>query len=277
MKRSAVSVPSKGAKGGTAMKKWTRRAPLAGALLVMALVAGCAASPGQTRPEDAQEREITQASGIEPAIASQVDRDGAAEPWLDPDAPVSNAGNLAPGIDPNAPVSARPDPDPTVGSGRGPTAPVGSAGSGFAGVDPGAPPTAPVAGGAGSGAFVGIEPAQPLQQCGEDKYVHGEGQSPERRKCLWDAYLSNRSALFRTVAYTTEGDPITYDVSVQQRDSIAVRIDSQDRFGTQGQFAYTCTAMDFTDSLGFVLRGCTASEPNADGQFLTEDGELHIP
>lgn len=259
------------------MRNWTRSSLVAGMLLVSLLAAGCAASPGERALSgDAQQPEIAGPAGIEPAGGAQggVGRAkgaGGGAAVADPDAPVAAVGGAAV-TDPAAPAGTVGAPAAQVD----PRTPVGSAGGGFAGMDGGpSHATAPGSEGAGSSAYPGIDPVL-VEQCGEDGNVRGEGRSPDRRKCLWDAYLANRPATFRTVAYTVEGDPIAFDVSVQHRDQIAVRVDSEDRFGAMGQFAYTCTAMEFIDDSRFVLKGCTPSDPGSEGAFVTEDGELYI-
>lgn len=95
------------------------------------------------------------------------------------------------------------------------------------------------------------------EQCGEDQNVHGEGVDEAVRGCLWDAYQAGKPATFRTVAYTIEGDPIAFDVQVLGADEIRVLVDSEDKFGEQGQFRYSCTRMERTDRSGFALTGCT--------------------
>jgi len=257
---------------------------MAGMLLASLRAAGCAAPAGAGASSDeARGREIAQASGREPAGAALVDMDGNAVAAIDPAAPTAPAGRLAPAVDPDTPVSSAgqitpmPDPDTPVSTGPVGSGSGGAAGGGAAGFDPGvAYPTAP-AGGAGTTGFPGVASDMPLLYCGEEKNVHGEGIDLEARECLRDAYLSNRQATFRTVAYTVEGDPITYAVDVLQRDRIRVLIDSGDNFGAKGQFLYTCTAMAFTDNSGFVLQGCDPSGAGGDRAFLTEDGEVHIP
>lgn len=258
------------------MRNRTRSSQIAGTLLLALLIAGCAASPGElAHTENVLNREIAGGMSPEPAGITLVDTDGNAAsvdgpavidpaaavgrraPVVDPDAPVSS-GQLTPMPAPDTPLPSRP-----VGSGSG-----GASGGGSAGMEPGVVhPTAPA----------GEARDMPLLYCGEDQNRHGEGRDLQARECLWDAYVSNRAAAFRTVAYTVEGDPITYAVDALQRDRIQVLIDSEDNFGAEGQFLYTCTAMEFADDSGFVLKGCAPSEPDRDRAFLTENGELHIP
>jgi hypothetical protein len=59
-------------------------------------------------------------------------------------------------------------------------------------------------------------------------------------ECLWQAYSAGGTAQATVIQYTTEGDPITYSVNLGVANEIDVRIDSQDRFGPKGTFAYTC-------------------------------------
>lgn len=263
------------------MRNHTRMLPIAATLLLALLAAGCAASPGDLVSfEDAGSREIAHTGGREPAGGTLVDGGGNAAAWVDPDALPASGGRLAQAVDPDAPVSSgqlmpapdAPIPSRPVGSGNG-----GASGGGSSGMEPGVIyPTAP-AEGAGSSGFAGEVGDLRLLYCGEDKYVHGRGRDLDARKCLWDAYLSNRAAAFRTVAYTIEGDPIAYDLDALGPDRIQVLVDSEDRFGATGEFLYTCTAMEFTDDLGFVLKGCAPNEPEGSRAFLSEEGELYVP
>lgn len=108
-------------------------------------------------------------------------------------------------------------------------------------------------------------------QCGQDENKHGIGRDMEVRACFWNAYQAGKAAEFSTVAYTTEGDPISYKVKVLATDRIDVSVDSKDKFGKQGQFEYTCTSMqkvvplradtpDLQTQYGFKLVGCSGSE-----------------
>ena len=45
------------------------------------------------------------------------------------------------------------------------------------------------------------------------------------------------------VNYTIEGDPISYAVNIISKGGIEVTIQSQDRYGPQGYFSYSCQAM----------------------------------
>lgn len=116
-----------------------------------------------------------------------------------------------------------------------------------------------------------------VEQCGEDENVHGEGRLAEPRNCLWDAYQSGRPAAFRTTVYTIEGDPIAFNVEVHGPDRIAVLVDSDDRFGMVGEFAYVCTGMERTDDLAFTLTGCTGGDAEGNRYMMDEDGRIYIP
>lgn len=256
------------------MRNRARSSLIAVMALASLLAAGCAGSAGYSAlPEGPPRSEIARTGGAEPAGAAQVDMDGNAAPQVDPAVAPPPVGRATPVVDPDAPVSSGP-----VGSGSGTAGSGPVRGGGSAGMDPGVVyPTAP-ADGAGSSGFTGAASDLPLLDCGEDENVHGEGRSPEARRCLWDAYVSNRPASFRTVAYTEEGDPIAYEVEALRRGHIAVRVDSKDRFGTVGEFVYTCTAMELNDDMGFVLRGCKGARVGAEGgPFVAEGRELHVP
>jgi hypothetical protein len=96
---------------------------------------------------------------------------------------------------------------------------------------------------------------------------------PRPNQCLWQAYTAGRTAQAIVVEYTTEGDPITYAVNVGAHE-INVRIDSQDRFGPKGTFAYTCDGLSLepapNPSAHFFLiaTGCTGPSDFLDSARL---------
>jgi hypothetical protein len=93
--------------------------------------------------------------------------------------------------------------------------------------------------------------------------------------CLWQAYAGGRVADAIMVNYTTEGDPVTYAVTVVSKERIQVGIQSQDRFGPQGSFAYVCQtlmrqpAAQLPGRFYLVLTGCSGPPDFLDGSRLT--------
>ena len=80
-------------------------------------------------------------------------------------------------------------------------------------------------------------PANP--SCGKAVNVDA-GFDPRPDECLWHAYSAGRTAQAIITQYTVEGDPITFAVNLSAANEVDVRIDSQDRFGPKGTFAYVC-------------------------------------
>lgn len=103
--------------------------------------------------------------------------------------------------------------------------------------------------------------------CGTEVNRHGQGIDPRARECLWQRYIADVPGEFTTTAYTTEGDPITYQVRVNARTDIRVLVDSQDHFGTMGQFGYACRRME-REGQGFALTDCRGPAPGK---------EVHVP
>lgn len=93
--------------------------------------------------------------------------------------------------------------------------------------------------------------------------------------CLWQAYTGGGVADAIMVNYTTEGDPVTYTVSVVSKERIQVGIQSQDRYGPQGSFAYVCQALTRQPAVQqpgpyyLVLTGCSGPPGFLDGSQLT--------
>ncbi len=93
--------------------------------------------------------------------------------------------------------------------------------------------------------------------------------------CLWQAYTSGAAADAIMVDYTTEGDPVSYTVDIVSKERIQVSIQSQDRYGPQGSFAYVCQAMTrqpaahLPGRFYLLLTGCSGPPDFLDGSRLT--------
>ena len=93
--------------------------------------------------------------------------------------------------------------------------------------------------------------------------------------CLWQAYTSGGGAEAIMVNYTTEGDPVTYNVDIVSKARIQVSIQSQDRYGPQGYFTYVCQTMtrqpvaQLPGRFYLVLTGCSGPPDFLDGSRLT--------
>jgi hypothetical protein len=93
--------------------------------------------------------------------------------------------------------------------------------------------------------------------------------------CLWQAYMSGAAADAIMVNYTTEGDPVSYGVNIVSKERIQVSIQSHDRYGPQGSFAYVCQAMtrqpaaQLPGRFYLLLTGCSGPPDFLDGTRLT--------
>jgi hypothetical protein len=94
-------------------------------------------------------------------------------------------------------------------------------------------------------------------------------------ECLWQAYSAGTTAQAIVIQYTVEGDPITYAVNLKSANRIDISIESQDRFGPKGSFAYSCHGLTrqavLNPSVRFnlVVTGCTGPIDFLDGSRLT--------
>jgi hypothetical protein len=119
----------------------------------------------------------------------------------------------------------------------------------------------------------GIRGRQP--SCGT--VVNGAQYDATPTDCLWRAYSSSQPAQATMVNTTVEGDHITYVVNVLT-DGVHVSIDSNDKFGPRGTFAYTCRGMTHKPSTNgsgrpyLVATGCTG--PSG---FVDDAGSITIP
>jgi hypothetical protein len=93
--------------------------------------------------------------------------------------------------------------------------------------------------------------------------THRQGYDAAARKCLWDAYEAGKPAGLALTRHTIEGDPITFTLHVNSKDSIDVIEDNQDRFGARGVRRSTCKALarsrEVDGRSGFIVSGCTGS------------------
>jgi hypothetical protein len=95
--------------------------------------------------------------------------------------------------------------------------------------------------------------------------------------CLWHAYQAQETATGIMVNFTVEGDPITYTVTVRPT-TIDVGIQSQDRYGSRGFFAYTCGGLSQKPALAdarhiyLVATGCRGPQG-----FVDDNGAITIP
>lgn len=110
--------------------------------------------------------------------------------------------------------------------------------------------------------------------CGQANNI-GNNYDPTPSDCLWRAYANGTSAQAIVVNYTTEGDPVSYAVNIISKGRIQVSIESQDKYGPQGSFSYSCTAMtrqpaaQLPGRFFLVLTGCSGPPDFLDGSRLT--------
>lgn len=101
---------------------------------------------------------------------------------------------------------------------------------------------------------------------------------PRPDECLWQAYSTGKAAQAIVVQYTTEGDPITYTVNLASANQIDVNIQSLDRFGSNGSFAYSCHGLSRQPAVnlpgGFYLTATSCTGASSD--FL-DGSRLMIP
>ena len=89
------------------------------------------------------------------------------------------------------------------------------------------------------------------------------------------AYMSGAAADAIIFNYTTEGDPVRYGVNIVSKERIKVNIQSHDRYGPQGSFAYVCQAMtrqpaaQLPGRIYLLLTGCSGPPDFLDGTRLT--------
>ena len=86
---------------------------------------------------------------------------------------------------------------------------------------------------------------------------------PGPLNCFYEAFNEGRLTEARTIRYTVEGDPITYDLKiVLARKRTEVTVDSKDNFGPKGTFNYVCEGIERVqeprESIGYriVLTEC---------------------
>jgi hypothetical protein len=119
----------------------------------------------------------------------------------------------------------------------------------------------------------------PAQQASCGRAVNDAASNdPRPEECLWQAYSAGKAAQAIVVQYTTEGDPITYTVNVASANQIGVNIQSLDRFGSSGSFAYSCHGLSRQPAVnvlgGFYLTATDCTGPSSD--FL-DGSRLIIP
>lgn len=118
------------------------------------------------------------------------------------------------------------------------------------------------------------------QECGHEIiHANHQGYSVASRDCLWEAYSTGAQANFSTTAQTTEGDPITYRVSVISTNRVEVELDAtKDRWGKQGVTTYTCKSMERHLLPAGKIKGAISPRVFTFGDCTGGDGgEVHIP
>jgi len=118
--------------------------------------------------------------------------------------------------------------------------------------------------------------AQPVTEpsCGRSVNV-GATYDARPTECLWRAYSAGTTAQATVVQYTIEGDPITFEMLVFSVDHVDVNIQSQDRYGPKGSFAYSChglTRQPIPNALGhpyLIVTDCTGPRDFLDVSRLT--------
>jgi hypothetical protein len=115
----------------------------------------------------------------------------------------------------------------------------------------------------------------PSASCGS--VVNGPSYHPEPVECLWRAYQDHRVAGAVMTNITIEGDPIAYSVEISTS-TISLRIQSDDRFGQRGLYAYRCTGLARAPSVNgsgrlyLVATGCVGPQG-----FVDDAGRVTIP
>lgn len=110
--------------------------------------------------------------------------------------------------------------------------------------------------------------------CGRSVNV-GAAYDARPTECLWRAYSAGTTAQATVAQYTIEGDAITFEMLVFSPDDVDVNIQSQDRYGPQGSFAYSChglTRQPIPNVLGhpyLIVTDCTGPRDFLDVSRLT--------
>ena len=111
--------------------------------------------------------------------------------------------------------------------------------------------------------------------CGHSVNNIEAAYDPRPTECLWQAFSAGKAAQAIMVNYTIEGDPITFAVDIASADQIAVSIQSKDRYGPQGAFAYSChglsrqSASNMPGRFYLIVTDCTGPPAFLDVSRLT--------
>jgi hypothetical protein len=103
-----------------------------------------------------------------------------------------------------------------------------------------------------------------MQDCGNERQLHGKGYSESTRTCIWNAFQAGRPARWSLTLYTIEGDPIRYELEIHSRTLLSLLIDSRDRFGASGVSRRRCRMLTRNVEAGrisFELSGCQDASP----------------
>jgi hypothetical protein len=117
----------------------------------------------------------------------------------------------------------------------------------------------------------------PLDQPSCGRAVNsGSSHDARPTDCIWQAYLAGTTAQAIVVQYTTEGDPMTYAINLVSANRIDVTIQSKDRFGPKGSFAYSCQGLTRQPAQNPSLYFLVATDCSGPRDFL-DGSRLVIP
>ena len=116
---------------------------------------------------------------------------------------------------------------------------------------------------------------QDKASCGQ--VVNGTHYDAAPILCLWRAYQARQPARGVMTDLTVEGDPVIYTVAIM-RAAVQVSVQSQDRFGPQGSFSYSCSGLTqklATNGSGHVYLVATGCQ--GPPGYVDDSGQITIP